>query len=92
MITQANKESVTQPNQTSATNDVAILLDLDNLVIGAKQVNLTFNINIALEYIKQLTNGRIVLRNSYGDWRARSTAYAGACYGGLHHPISHSPQ
>lgn len=51
------------------TNDVAIFLDLDNLVIGAKQANLTFDINLILDYLKQLTKGRIVLRRSYGDWR-----------------------
>ncbi|HEX6386245.1 MAG TPA: NYN domain-containing protein [Anaerolineae bacterium] len=54
---------------TQMTNDVAVLLDLDNLVIGAKQANLTFDINLILDYIKKLTNGRIVLRRSYGDWR-----------------------
>lgn len=52
-----------------ATNDVAIFLDLDNLVIGAKQAGLNFDINLVLIYLKNLTNGRIVLRNSYGDWR-----------------------
>lgn len=51
------------------TKDVAIFLDLDNLVIGAKQANLTFDINLILDHIKQITNGRIVLRRSYGDWR-----------------------
>lgn len=51
------------------TNDIAIFLDLDNLVIGAKQANLPFDINLILEHIKKLTNGRIVLRRSYGDWR-----------------------
>ncbi len=50
-------------------NDVAIFLDLDNLVIGAKQANLNFDINLILDQIKQMTNGRIVLRRSYGDWR-----------------------
>ncbi|MCP5094928.1 MAG: NYN domain-containing protein [Chloroflexi bacterium] len=50
-------------------NDVAIYLDLDNLVIGAKQANLTFDINLILDEIKRVTNGRIVLRRSYGDWR-----------------------
>ncbi|WP_420640968.1 NYN domain-containing protein [Candidatus Leptofilum sp.] len=54
---------------SSHNNDVAILLDLDNLVIGAKQINLTFDINLVLAHIKKLTNGRIVLRNSYGDSR-----------------------
>lgn len=51
------------------SNDVAIFLDLDNLVIGAKQANLTFDVNLILDKIKALTNGRIVLRRSYGDWR-----------------------
>jgi uncharacterized LabA/DUF88 family protein len=48
------------------TNDVAIYLDLDNLVIGAKQINLTFDINLVLDHIKKITNGRIVLRHAYG--------------------------
>jgi uncharacterized protein (TIGR00288 family) len=52
------------------TNDVAIFLDLDNLVIGAKQANLQFDINFILDKIREVTgNGRIVLRQSYGDWR-----------------------
>lgn len=51
------------------THDIAVFLDLDNLVIGAKQVNLTFNINLILDHITKGTNGRIVLRRSYGDWR-----------------------
>lgn len=50
-------------------NDVAIFLDLDNIAIGAKQANLTFDINLILEEIKRVTNGRIVLRRSYGDSR-----------------------
>ena len=48
------------------TNDVAIFLDLDNLVIGAKQINLSFDINLVLEHIKTITSGRVVLRNAYG--------------------------
>ncbi len=59
-----NNDSYFEPK-----NDVAILLDLDNLVIGAKQAGLIFDIDLVLIYIKKLTNGRIVLRNSYGDWR-----------------------
>lgn len=51
------------------TNDVAVFLDLDNLVIGAKQANLHFDINLILDHIKKMTNGRIVMRRSYGDWR-----------------------
>ena len=48
------------------TNDVAVFLDLDNLVIGAIQVNLSFDINLVLDHIKKSTNGRIVLRHAYG--------------------------
>lgn len=51
-------------------NDIAVFLDLDNLVIGAKQANLQFDINYILEKIRDTTNnGRIVMRKSYGDWR-----------------------
>lgn len=50
-------------------DDVAIFLDLDNLVIGAKQLNLTFDINIVLDHIKEITDGRIVLRQAYGAGR-----------------------
>jgi uncharacterized LabA/DUF88 family protein len=51
-------------------NDIAVFLDLDNLVIGAKQANLEFDINYILERIRSSTNnGRIVMRKSYGDWR-----------------------
>ena len=70
MSSQSNKKDSSSNTTSSAPfNDVAILLDLDNLVIGAKQANLTFDINVVLEHIKKLTNGRIVLRRSYGDWR-----------------------
>ena len=48
------------------TNDVAIFLDLDNLVIGAKQAKLSFDINLVLDHIKKITDGRIVLRHAYG--------------------------
>jgi uncharacterized LabA/DUF88 family protein len=51
------------------TNDVAIFLDLDNLVIGAKQASLTFDINLVLDHLKQITDGRIVLRQAYGAGR-----------------------
>ncbi len=55
------------------SNDIAIFLDLDNLVIGAKQKNMVFDINLVLEHLKEITNnGRIVLRRSYGDWRNSS--------------------
>jgi uncharacterized LabA/DUF88 family protein len=53
-------------------NDVAIFLDLDNVVIGALEVNLTFDVNLLLEKVRELTEGRIVLRRAYGDWRQRA--------------------
>ncbi len=48
-------------------NNIAVFLDLDNLVIGARQANLTFNIHPILSHIQEITNGRIVLRRAYGD-------------------------
>jgi uncharacterized LabA/DUF88 family protein len=50
-------------------NDVAILLDLDNIVIGATEINLTFDVNIILRAVREMTQGRLVLRRAYGDWR-----------------------
>ncbi|MCL4870497.1 MAG: NYN domain-containing protein [Anaerolineae bacterium] len=50
-------------------NDVAIFLDLDNVVIGATEVNLTFDVNLLLNHVKRFTNGRVVLRYAYGEWR-----------------------
>lgn len=55
------------------TNDVAVFLDLDNLVIGAKQVKLSFDINLVLDHIKKITDGRIVLRHAYGAGRQSQT-------------------
>ena len=52
-------------------NDVAIFLDLDNVVIGALEANLTFDVNLLLERVRELSDGRIVLRRAYGDWRQR---------------------
>ena len=49
------------------THDIAIFLDLDNLVIGAKQAHFSFDINLVMAHIKAITNGRIVLRRAYGD-------------------------
>ena len=54
------------------SNDVAIYLDLDNVIIGAQEANLTFDINLILEYVEAWTKGRIVLRRAYGDWRQRA--------------------
>ncbi|MCZ2112395.1 MAG: NYN domain-containing protein [Anaerolineae bacterium] len=46
-------------------NDIAIFLDLDNLVIGARDANLNFDINLIINEIKQRTGGRVVLRRAY---------------------------
>ena len=51
------------------TNDVAVFLDLDNLVISAKQINREFDINLILDHIREVTGSRVVLRRAYGDWR-----------------------
>lgn len=51
------------------TKDVAVFLDLDNLIIAARQAKIKFNINVILDYLKGATAGRIVLRRAYGDWR-----------------------
>jgi len=53
-------------------NDIAIFLDLDNLVIGALEVNLTFDVDLMLAHIHSIVDGRIVLRQAYGDWRQRA--------------------
>lgn len=46
-------------------NDVAIFLDLDNLVIGARDANLNFDVSLLVEHVKQRTGGRVVLRRAY---------------------------
>jgi uncharacterized LabA/DUF88 family protein len=56
----------------SMNNDIAIFLDLDNLVIGALEVNLTFDVDLMLSHISSIVEGRIVLRRAYGDWRQRA--------------------
>jgi hypothetical protein len=40
-------------------NDVAVFLDLDNVVIGAEEAKLTFDINLIVERLRAMTNGRI---------------------------------
>lgn len=51
------------------TLDVAVFLDLDNLAIGAKQAGLLLDIDLILEHVQKMTNGRIVYRQAYGDSR-----------------------
>jgi len=53
-------------------NDVAIFLDLDNVVIGSVEANIVFDVNLLLKKIRSLTDGRIVMRRAYGDWRQRA--------------------
>jgi hypothetical protein len=48
-----------------AGNDVALFLDLDNLVIGARESNLNFDVNLILDHIQARTQGRVVLRRAY---------------------------
>lgn len=48
-----------------ANNDVAVFLDLDNLVIGARDANIHFDVNLIIDRVKELTNGRVVLRRAY---------------------------
>ena len=48
-----------------ANNDVAVFLDLDNLVIGARDANLHFDVNLIIDKVKELTDGRVVLRRAY---------------------------
>ncbi len=54
------------------SEDIAIYLDLDNLVIGAIEADLTFDINLVLERVQELCSGRIALQRAYGDWRQRA--------------------
>lgn len=49
------------------TSDVAIFLDLDNITIGARDASLVFDVNLILDRIKAMTNGRIVLQRAYYD-------------------------
>ncbi len=54
------------------TDDIAIFLDLDNLAIGAIEADLTFDINLVLERVQELSGGRIAFQRAYGDWRQRA--------------------
>ncbi len=69
MRSRDNGSTAQYPAGYNMSNDVAVFLDLDNLVIGAKQVKLSFDINLVLDHIKKMTDGRIVLRHAYGAGR-----------------------
>lgn len=49
--------------------DIALYLDLDNLIIGANEAKLRFDIDLVLDHVAKETGGRVALRQSYGDWR-----------------------
>ncbi|MGB1249806.1 MAG: NYN domain-containing protein [Candidatus Promineifilaceae bacterium] len=51
------------------SQNIALFLDLDNLLIGAMEAGLPFDIELILEHLKSTTGGRIVLRRAYGDFR-----------------------
>ena len=51
------------------SQNIALFLDLDNLLIGANEAGLPFDVELIVEHIKSITNGRIVLRRAYGDYR-----------------------
>lgn len=55
------------------THNVALFLDLDNMVIGAEEAGLLLDVTLILDHIHLLTQGRIVLRRAYGDWRQNQT-------------------
>lgn len=65
-------------------NDVAVFLDIDNLVIGAKQAQLIFDIEMVLQEIKKRTNGRIVYCRAYGDQRQSQKLFKELSSAGFH--------
>ena len=65
------------------SEDIAIYLDLDNLVIGAIEADLTFDVNLVLERILELSSGRIALQRAYGDWRQRANMTRSLASAGL---------
>ena len=50
-------------------NDIAVFIDLDNVAIGASEANVKFDVQLLLRHIQEITEGRIVLRKAYADWR-----------------------
>lgn len=55
------------------TNNIALFLDLDNIVIGATEAKIAFDPILILAKIEKSCKGRIVLRRAYGDWRQHQT-------------------
>lgn len=56
------------------TRNIAIFLDLDNLLIGANEVHLPFDIKLIINTVETLVGGRAVLRHAYGDYRHQPQA------------------
>ncbi len=62
--------------------NIAMFLDLDNLLIGADEARLPFEIETIVNTIEERFKGRVVLRRAYGDYRQqhqipRQLAHAG---------------
>ena len=52
------------------STDTAIFIDLDNIAIGATEVNLSLDMGVILQHVRKITNdSRVVIRRAYGDWR-----------------------
>ncbi|HFC12386.1 MAG TPA: NYN domain-containing protein, partial [Anaerolineae bacterium] len=51
------------------TRNIAIFLDLDNILIGANEVHLPVDIKLIVTTVEELVGGRAVLRYAYGDYR-----------------------
>ena len=54
-------------------SNIAVFLDLDNMLIGANEAGFVFDVEIILEQVMAFTNGRIVHRQAYGDWRTHQS-------------------
>lgn len=52
-------------------NDAAIFLDLDNVAIGSAEAYIRFDVNLIIEHVREITQGRVVLRRAYADWRQK---------------------
>jgi uncharacterized protein (TIGR00288 family) len=52
-------------------NDAAIFLDLDNVTIGSAEAYIRFDVNLIVDHVREMTQGRVVLRRAYADWRQK---------------------
>jgi uncharacterized protein (TIGR00288 family) len=52
-------------------NDAAIFLDLDNVAIGSAEAYIRFDVNLIIDHVREMTQGRVVLRRAYADWRQK---------------------